>query len=316
MKGWGTMDQKIYDVAVIGAGPAGLTLAVYLGRAGHDYVLYEAGLPGGQLNNTEIIENYPGFSSIDASELTEKMKAHAEIWGGNPVYREITRIDKENELFRLESGAETVSFARCVVLATGLKPRNLGVEGEQTYKGKGISYCATCDGAFFRKKKVFVIGGGDSAVEEGLLLAGIADHVTIVHRRDQLRAVDILQKRAFEKANMDIVWDSVLDEICGNGKMVTHVKIRNVKTGEVNEAAADGVFIYVGHLPVADFLKMDVKKDNTGFFVTDERMETDVPGLFVAGDLRSKPVRQVANAVGDAATAAGGVSTYLIKHKG
>ncbi|MCK5685576.1 FAD-dependent oxidoreductase, partial [bacterium] len=305
------MTNKIYDVAVIGAGPAGLTASVYLGRAGLEYILFEAGMPGGQLNNTEIIENYTGFSSIDAAELTEKMTDHAKLWGGNPVYKAISSVKKIDGIFNLESGGKIACQARSVIVATGLEPRLLGVKGEDEYRGRGVSYCATCDGAFFRKKTVVVIGGGDSAVEEGLLLAGLASKVSIVHRRDQLRAVDVLQKRAFEKENMDVIWDSVLEEICGDGKFVTHVKIKNVKTGEISESKTDGVFIYVGQLPVADFITLDIDKDKAGFFITNGHMETSVPGLFVAGDLRSKPVRQVANAVGDAATAVGGAFSYL-----
>ena len=307
------MDIKIYDVAVIGAGPAGLTASIYLGRAGLDYILFESGMPGGQMNNTEIIENYPGFSSIDAAELTEKMTSHAALWGGTPVYKTISSVEKIEGIFNLKAGSEIACYARSVILGTGLEPRLLGVKGEEKYRGRGVSYCATCDGAFFRNKTVLVVGGGDSAVEEGLLLAGIASKVSIVHRRDQLRAVDILQKRAFDKENMDVIWDSVLEEICGNAKFVTHVSIKNVKTGEISEVQTNGVFIYVGHLPVADFITIDVEKDKAGFFKTNDHMETSVPGLFVAGDLRSKPVRQVANAVGDAATAVGGASSYLLK---
>lgn len=239
--------EKIYDVIIIGAGPGGMTAALYTSRSNLATLLLEHGIPGGEMNNTAEIENYPGFKSILGPELSERMYESAMQFGAEHKYGTVTRIVVDGDYRIVEAGKKSYK-TRTVIIATGSQHRKLGVPGEAEYNGRGVSYCAVCDGAFFKGKKLAVVGGGDSGVEEGIFLTKFAD-VNIVHRRDKLRAQKIIQDRAFKNEKIDITWDSVVEEIKGDGQRVTNVVIKNVKTNELMEKPIDGVFIYVGILP-------------------------------------------------------------------
>ncbi|MBD3949887.1 thioredoxin-disulfide reductase [Tuanshanicoccus lijuaniae] len=285
------------DVVVIGGGPGGLTAALYASRANLKTVIIEKGMPGGEVNNTADVENYPGFKLISGPELANHFYESAMAFGAEFVYGNVERVEVDG-LRRLVHTDKVIYEAKVVIVATGSHHRKLGVPGEEALSGRGVSYCAVCDGFFFRDKHVVVVGGGDSAVEEGAYLTQFAKKVTIVHRRDELRAQKVLQERAFANEKIDFVWDSVVESI--NGKeFVESVTLRNVKTDEVSELAADGAFIYVGLIPnssvVAD---LDIT-DDEGWIVTDTQMSTTIPGIFAVGDVRNTHLRQIATAVGD-----------------
>jgi len=300
----------IYDVLIIGGGPAGLTTAIYTCRAGWKTVLVEMGAPGGQASNTEIIENYPGFpEGIAGPELMQRFYEQAVRFGCEFVTAQVTGLDPEGDVKKVTVGQRQLE-ARAVVIATGTHPRQLGVAGETRFRGKGVSYCATCDGFFFRGKKIAVVGGGDAAVKEALYLSNLAEEVTIIHRRDVFRAAKILGEKARKTANIKIMWDSVVDEISGTDK-VEKVKIHNVKTKESREIAVDGVFMYVGTVPNTDFLDARIQRSEQGYIITNEKLECNIPGVFAAGDCRLKGSRQVANAVGDGASVLPAIDEYL-----
>jgi thioredoxin reductase (NADPH) len=302
-------EEKIYDVIIAGAGPAGMTAAVYTARANMSTLMIEKGTPGGQMVNTEDIENYPGFSSILGPDLSKHMYDHAmkfkaehlrgtirEIKDGHP-YKKVIVDDKEY-------------LAKTVIVTTGAVSRKLGVPGELDFAGRGVSYCAVCDGAFFADLELVVVGGGDSAVEEALFLTRFASKVTIIHRRDSFRAQKIIQNRAFENPKIEVIWNHVLEEICGDG-IVSHVKARNVITDEVIEYPCNGVFIYVGMDPITDFVKDLGITNEKGYIPTDEQMKTNIPGIFAAGDVREKTLRQVVTATGDGSIAALSAQHYV-----
>ncbi|GED72665.1 thioredoxin reductase [Brevibacillus reuszeri] len=295
-------DQKIYDVIIAGAGPAGMTAAVYTSRANMSTLMLERGIPGGQMANTEEIENYPGFSSILGPDLSTKMFEHAQQFGAEYAYGEIKEIRDEEPYKRVVAGDKEY-LAKSVIVATGAEHRLLGAPGEKELSGRGVSYCAVCDGAFFRNKELVVVGGGDSAVEEAVFLTRFASKVTIVHRRDQFRAQKILQKRAFENEKIEVIWDSAVKEIRGEGK-VQSVLLENTKTGEQSELATDGVFIYVGMDPLTESVRPLGITNDAGYVLTDEKMYTKVKGVFAAGDVREKMLRQVVTATGDGSIAA------------
>jgi thioredoxin reductase (NADPH) len=301
---------KSYDVIIIGAGPAGMTAALYASRANLSVLLLDRGIYGGQMNNTAAIENYPGFKSILGPDLAKDMYESATQFGAEYAYGSVESVEDQGDVKIVKTDSDTFE-TKALVIGTGSEYRKLGVPGEDTYGGRGVSYCAVCDGAFFRNKHVVVIGGGDSAIEEGSYLTQLADKVTVIHRRDQLRAQQILQDRAFANDKMDFVWNSNVTEIVGDGKKVTGVKINNNKTGENSELAVDGVFIYVGINPITKpFGNLGITDEN-GWIETNDHMKTKVPGIFAIGDVRKKDLRQVATAVGEGGTAGQQVYSYI-----
>jgi thioredoxin reductase (NADPH) len=302
----------MYDVVIIGGGPAGLTAGLYSSRARLKTLLIEKGFTGGQVMTTEWVDNYPGFDEgIAGAELSQKMERHAVKFGleiSQGAVLDITLDGKVRKL-SLEDGSHLET--KTVILCTGSNPRLLKIPGEDTFRGRGVSYCATCDGAFFRGAHLVVIGGGDSAVEEGIFLTKFAEKVYIVHRRDELRAAKIVQERAFENQKIEFIWDSVPVSIEGDDSGVTAVKVRNVKTGQESSLAVTGIFIYIGYNPNVDFLKDIVSLNENNYIVTDETMATSAPGIYAAGDVRAKPLKQIATAVGEGATAAVSAEKYV-----
>ncbi|CAM3281290.1 thioredoxin-disulfide reductase [Sporolactobacillus spathodeae] len=307
-------DEKIYDVIIAGAGPAGMTAAVYAARANMDTLMIERGIPGGQMANTEAVENYPGFESILGPDLSNKMFEHAKKFGAVYAYGDIKEIRDGKDFKIVDCGSKQYK-SRTVILTTGAEYRKLGVPGEKELAGRGVSYCAVCDGAFFKGKKLAVIGGGDSAVEEGTYLTRFAASVTIIHRRDQLRAQKILQNRAFNNEKVDFIWDTVCEKINGTDGKVSSLTLKNKKTGETSELPVDGVFIYVGMNPLTAAVKNLAITDEHGYIVTNEKMETKIPGIFAAGDVRQKELRQIVTATGDGSIAAENAQKYVEKLK-
>jgi thioredoxin reductase (NADPH) len=304
------MEEKIYDVIIIGAGPAGMTAAVYTSRANLSTLMMERGVPGGQMANTEEIENYPGFDSILGPDLSNKMFDHAKKFGAEYAYGDIKEIIDGKEFKTIIAGKKEYK-ARAISITTGAEYKKIGVPGEQELGGRGVSYCAVCDGAFFRDKELVVVGGGDSAVEEGVYLTRFASKVTIVHRRDQLRAQKILQDRAFANEKISFIWNSTIKQINGTDGKVSGVTLVNTQNGEESEFKTDGVFIYIGMLPLTKpFLNLGITNEN-GYIETNDVMETKVPGIFAAGDVREKTLRQVVTATGDGSIAAQAVQHYV-----
>lgn len=299
-----------YDVIVIGAGPGGMTAALYASRANLSVLMIDRGIYGGQMNNTAEIENYPGFKSILGPDLAKKMYEGSINFGAKYAYGTVESIEQsgKNKIVKTDQDSyETGS----VIIGTGSQYRKLGVEGEDEYGGKGVSYCAVCDGAFFKNREVVVIGGGDSAISEALYLAGITSKVTVIHRRDQLRAQKVLQDRAFANDKINFIWNTNVTEIIGDNMKVTGVKTLNNQTNETDVVDANGVFIYVGNNPMTEpFNNLNIT-DNKGWIKTNERMETSVPGVFAIGDVRSKELRQVATAVGDGGIAGQNAFEYV-----
>ena len=305
-------EEIIYDVIVIGSGPGGMTAALYTSRANLKTLILEKGVPGGEMLNTAEVENYPGFPSILGPELADRMYQGAMQFGAEYAYGNVSSITVENSIKIITAGKKTYK-TRSVIIATGSHHRKLAVNGEDEYAGRGVSYCAVCDGAFFKDKHLFVIGGGDSAVEEGAYLTQFAKKVTIVHRRDELRAQKILQDRAFKNEKIEFIWDSVVEEITGDSTKVTGITLKNVKTQEISELEADGVFIYVGLLPNSSAFDSLQITDNEGWIIANHHMETSVPGIFAIGDVRQKQHRQIATAVGDGSIAGQTAYQYIVE---
>ncbi|MCX5719779.1 MAG: thioredoxin-disulfide reductase [Nitrospirae bacterium] len=303
--------SDIYDVIIIGGGPAGLTAGLYTSRARLKSLLIERGFAGGLVTTIDWVENYPGFDEgISGVELSQRMEQQAKKFGLETVQGSVKEIYVNDEIKRIVLEEGNVYEAKAVILATGANPGLLRVEGEEKYRGRGVSYCATCDGAFFRGKKIAVVGGGNSAVQEALFLTKLAEVVYIVHRRDQLRATKIIQERAFANPKIKFIWNSLVEKIEGDDT-VHALFLKNVKTGEVSRLEVEGVFIYVGYNPSTGFLKGIVKLDEDNYILTDEDMSTSVPGIFAAGDVRAKPLKQITTAVGDGATAAVSSEKYI-----
>lgn len=299
-----------YDTIILGAGPGGMTATTYASRANMSVLMIDRGIYGGQMNNTAEIENYPGFPSILGPELAEKMYASSTQFGAEYAFGTVLHVEAQADgSWRVVTDMDEYS-ANTVIVATGAAYKKLDVPGEEAFAGRGVSYCAVCDGAFFRGQHVIVVGGGDSAVEEATYLAGLADHVTIVHRRDKLRAQQILQDRAFANEKISFVWNSEVEEILGDDKKVTGVRVRDNQTDETSEIDAAGVFIYVGLLPVSDPVQDLGITDANGWIMTNDRMETSQPGIFAIGDVREKELRQITTAVGDAAVAGQNAFSY------
>lgn len=299
-----------YDVIVVGAGPGGMTAALYAARANLNVLVLDRGPYGGQMNNTDAIDNYPGFTEIKGPELSQKM--YDTLMKFEPDYKygnvQTVALDGNEKVIKTDDDHEY--RAPILIIATGSDHRHLGVPGEEEYSGKGVSYCAVCDAAFFKDEDVTVIGGGDSAIEEGIYLAQLAKSVTVVHRRDELRAQPTLQKRAFANKKMKFVWNAQTEEIVGDGNRVTSIKYRDKETGEEKELPTAGVFIYVGVLPqTAPFKELGIL-DDQGWIVTDDHMKTKVPGIFALGDVREKDLRQIANAVGEGSVAGQAAYNY------
>ncbi len=301
-----------HELIIIGAGPAGLCAALYAGRSEMDAVLLEAGFPGGQLLLTELVDDYPGLEEVGGMELAEKMAEHARKFGVDVTRAHVKRVVREEDgRFRVQVDGGAVYRAPAVIYTAGGTPKRLGVPGETEFMGRGVSYCAICDGAFFKGDPIAVIGGGDSAVEEGEFLTRYGSSVTLIHRRDRLRAQAVLQDRFLKNPKADVKWDTVVEEILGDDDGVTGLALRNAKTGERSELPVKGVFIFIGFTPNVHMLDMHVDHDPGGYLVTDRDMRSSIPGLFVAGDVRAQLVRQITTAVGDATTAVFAAEKYL-----
>ncbi|RSI16131.1 Thioredoxin reductase [Streptococcus sanguinis] len=300
----------MYDTIIIGAGPAGMTAALYAARSNLKVALLERGIPGGQMNNTADIENYPGYANISGPELAEKMFEPLENLGVEHLFGLVEKIEDRGNFKEIITEDERFE-AKTVIIASGANHRHLGVPGEEGYNSRGVSYCAVCDGAFFRDEDLLVVGGGDSAVEEAIFLTRFAKSVTIVHRRDELRAQKVLQDRAFANEKIRFVWDSVVESIHGDERKVTGVTFKNVKTGELSQAEFGGIFIYVGLDPVSEFAKDLGITDEAGWILTDHQMKTSVAGIYAVGDVRQKDLRQITTAVGDGAIASQEAYKYL-----
>jgi len=302
--------EKIYDVIVIGGGPAGLTAALYAARANRKTALIERLGPGGQMATTATIENYPGFAEpIDGVELGLRMLQQAEHFGAEIIYDEVGSVDFAKDIKEVRISSTTLQ-ARSVIVASGASPRKLEVPGEARFTGQGVSYCATCDGALYTNKKVIVVGGGDTAVEEALFLTRFASQVILVHRRDKLRAVGTLLENLRANPKVEIRYNTVVKTIFGD-KKVDGVVLTDVKSGHERTLPIDGVFVCVGQIPNTAFLGSALVLDDYGYVTSTLEVSTAIPGVFVAGDVRNKPFRQVATAVGDGALAAHVVDKYL-----
>ncbi|MDO4280679.1 MAG: thioredoxin-disulfide reductase [Peptococcaceae bacterium] len=290
------------DVAIIGAGPAGLTASVYARRAGYSVLVFEMGMPGGQASTTDLVENFPGYpQGIAGAELGMKFYEHAQAFEAEFVFEPVVRLEAQGDVKKVitNNGTEEKEYeAKVLIIATGAHPRKLGVPNEDKFRGHGVSYCGTCDGFFFRGKDVCVVGGGDVAVEDAIYLANMCNSVTVFHRRDELRANKRSQEAAFANDKITFVWDTVVERLDGDEQLST-VVTKNVKTGEEKEWHFDGCFIFVGYDPNKDAYPEGLKVDDRGYVITDERMATNIPGVYAVGDVRQKIVRQVATAVGD-----------------
>src|SRR5213076_1023 len=301
-----------YDLIIVGGGPAGLCAAMYAGRGMLKALTIERGAPGGELLNTDLIEDYIGFESIKGWDLAQKMSEHARKFGATIVTDTVERVRKaEDGWFDVATSRGVLYRAPAVILTAGGTPVKLAVPGEQEYAAKGVSYCAVCDGAFFKGEVLAVVGGGDAAVEEADYLTRYASKVYIVHRRDRLRASKILQQRAFANPKIEVIWNKRVLEIIGDGSAVKHLELEDTVTGAASQLPVNGVFVFIGFKPNTGIVEGHAKHDANGYFVTDERMMTSIPGLFAAGDVRSQLTRQITTAVGDGTTAAIAVEEYL-----
>jgi thioredoxin reductase (NADPH) len=302
---------KEYDVLIIGGGPAGLAAGLYAARGNVRTIILEKLIPGGQLNNTLDVENYPGMDHMTGPQIAQAMEEQTRRFGCEIVSNcNITNVELKGHRKTIETDKGIFS-AKVVIIATGSEYRKLNVPGEKEYGGKGVSYCAVCDGAFFKEKELVVIGGGDSAVEEGTFLTKFASKVTIIHRRDKFRAEKIIQDRAFRNSKINVVWNTVIPEIIGNGNGVTGVKLKNVLTNQESEFKCNGVFIYIGLDPNTQLFKDKIKMDETGKIITNEKMETNVPGVYAAGDVRETPLKQAVTAAADGSLAATMAIEYI-----
>jgi len=300
----------LYDVIIIGSGPAGLTAAIYAGRAKLETLVVAGVTFGGQLMLTGEVENFPGFpEAILGPELMSKMRKQAEHFGAKFLFQDATAVDFSSRPFKVKVGGQMFE-AKSVIIATGASPKWLGLESEARLRGKGVSSCATCDAPFFKEKKVVVVGGGDTAIDEALTLTKFAREVTLIHRRNELRAAKILQDRAFGNKKISFVWDSIVEEILGE-KKVEGIRIRNVKSNEESEIATDAVFVAIGHKPNTDIFKGQIELDNNGYVVTKDETKTSVEGVFVAGDVQDPRYRQAITAAGSGCKAALNAVKYI-----
>lgn len=301
-----------FDVIIVGGGPAGMTAGMYAGRAMLKTVLFEKLIPGGQLNNTHRIENYPGYESIGGAELAEKFANHATAHGceiRNEWVNEVTCCeDGHYKIVKTDRGEYK---AKVVVMSPGGENRKLGVPGEVEFAGGGVSYCAICDGAFFKGEVIAVVGGGDAAVEESIFLTKFGKEVIVIHRRDELRAKKGLQEEAFENPKIRFIWDSVVEEVKGENHKVTNLQLKNVKTGDVSKLDVGAVFIFIGFTPNSAMLKENVKLNEEGYIIANERMETSIPGIYAVGDVKPNICKQVSVSVGEGTLAAVDAERYI-----
>ena len=304
------MTPDVWDVVIVGGGPAGLTAGLYAARANLRALLIEKLLPGGELLNTDLIEDYPGFVSTTGRDLAEKMEEHAKKFGLEIEQATATRISGDDGTFRVDTEEGPEYVTRTVIMTAGGVPRKLEVPGEIELAGRGVSYCAVCDGPLFRNKVLAVVGGGDSAFQEGIYLTRHASKVYIIHRRDEFRAQPILQDKARENERIEFITSAVVDEI-GGSKTVEWITVRHLKDGATERLPVDGVFIFVGFTPNSGLYAEHLDHDDQGFLLTNDRMETRVPGLYAAGDVRAQLARQITTAVGDATTAALAAEQYI-----
>ena len=304
-------DKEVpFEVVIIGGGPAGLTSAIYCGRAGFRTLLIEKAILGGQLAEISEIENYPGFpSGISGIELSGRLEDQARKFSSDVIFGDVIKIENEGALKKVILSDRTIK-TKVLIVATGTEPKKLGISGEDVFRGRGVSYCATCDGAFYRDKTIAVIGGGNSAISEAIFLTRFASKVIICHRRDRLRADKILADRALDNPKIFVKWDSVPEKICGKDK-VESLEIKSVIDGKKDNLKVDGVFIYIGEEPNSSFLEGSVKMNKEGFVVADSSMASSANGIFVAGDIREKTLRQISTAVSDGAIAADSARRHL-----
>lgn len=295
---------KEYDIVIIGGGPAGLAAGLYAARGNMKTIILEKLIPGGQLNNTLDVENYPGMDHVTGPQIAQAMEEQTKRFGCEIVNNcNITKVELEGKAKLIHSDKGIFS-GKTVIIATGSEYRKLNVPGEKEYSGKGVSYCAVCDGAFFKEKELVVVGGGDSAVEEGTYLTKFANKVTIVHRRDKFRAEKIIQDRAFKNPKIKVIWNATIPEIVGNGNNVISVKLKDIQTSETKDFKCDGIFIYVGLDPNTQLFQGQVKMDDAGRIITNEKMETNIPGVYAVGDVRETPLKQAVTAAADGSLAA------------
>ena len=305
----GQSENKVYDMIILGAGSAGLTAAIYGARAGLDVLVVENMIPGGEITSTEQMDNYPGFpEGVGGMEFGQLLEKHARRFGAEMISSSVEDTELHEELKRVQTSSG-MFLGRTVVVATGTSPSLLGVPGEDRLNGRGISFCATCDGPFFKNKTVAVIGGGDSAVEEALYLTRFAEKVILIHRRDKLRAVQVLQEKIIQHSKIDIMWDSIVEAFVGDNKL-EKINVQNVKDRTTSEIPVDGAFLYVGRIPNTGYVN-GLEKDPQGYIITNEEMETSIPGVYAAGDIRRKLLRQVITAAADGAIAATIALRYL-----
>lgn len=306
------LERHQSQVIIVGGGPAGLCAAMYAGRGMLRTVLLERGVPGGELLNTEWIEDYPGFKKIKGKDLAELMTDHAREFGADIRQENVESITRRPDgTFEVTTSRGLVFEAPAVILTAGGTPQKLGVPGELEYAGRGVSYCAVCDGAFFKGETIAVVGGGDAAVEEADYLTRYAEKVYLIHRRDQLRASRLLQERLFANPKIDVLWNKRVLELVGGPRGLTTVQLEDTVSGERSSLAATGCFVFIGFKPNTGFIDGHPKHDSSGYLVTDDRMMTSVPGLFAAGDVRVQLTRQITTAVGDATTAAIAAEKFL-----
>ncbi len=302
-------------VIIIGSGPAGLTAALYTARAKLDPIVFVGDLLGGQVSLTHEIENYPGFpEALSGAELVERMRAQAERFGARYEYAMISDVDFSQRPYKVVDNNGAEYYTDSVIITSGASPRKLQIPGEEEFTGLGVSYCGTCDGFFFRGKDVVVIGGGDSAIEEGIFLTRFANKVEVIHRREELRAGTHLQERAFNNEKMSFIWNTVVEEVVGEGN-VKKVILKDVNTGETREHQTDGVFIFIGHDPNNSVFTGKVDMDDEGYIITDKFMQTNIPGVFAAGEIQDPIYRQVATSVGQGTSAAMMTERWLGEHE-
>ncbi|HEY2806030.1 MAG TPA: thioredoxin-disulfide reductase [Gemmatimonadales bacterium] len=307
--------MKSYDVIIVGGGPAGLCAGLYAGRSMLKTLLIERGAPGGELLNTELIEDYIGFESVKGFELADKMAAHALKFGAEMVTDTVTSVEKQNGGFAVVTDCNERYEAPVVILTAGGTPTKLGIPGEVEYAGKGVSYCAVCDGHFFRGEVLAVVGGGDAACEEADFLTRYASKVYLIHRREEFRASPIVQKKVFDNPKIHVIWNTVVERVEGDGAAVKHLALHNVVDDARTSLPVGGIFVFIGFRPNTGIVKGHVTHDAGGYLLTDERMMTSITGLFAAGDVRAQLTRQVTTAVGDATTAAIAAAKYIAELK-
>jgi thioredoxin reductase (NADPH) len=307
-------EAVLYDVVIVGGGPGGLSAGIYAMRAALETILIEKGAAGGQVAISDAVENYPGFEHITGYELSQKFLQHAQSYGMEIVQEEVVAVEPGLDFHTVRLANGDILKTHTVILATGGSPRKLDIPGENEYYGKGVSYCGVCDGFFFKQKTVVVVGGGDTAAEEALYLAKLAKHVYLVHRRDALRASMILQQRVKDECKIEILWNSVVTEIKANDEGVNAVDLQDTQTGEQRELSTDGVFVFVGFIPNNQLVPAGIKMNADGYVVTNDKCETNMPGIYVIGDLREKYAKQIVVAAADGCTAAL-VAAYFVEMK-